>query len=103
MQNSLLKDVKIEVRLRSASKAARNDPRATPPPENYIRLIDEGFSVDTSDDSSDDMSLASHFSEDDIFAEFKWLEQIDGLLIDQDTFNSGEKLVKSILGDEKLA
>ncbi|KAB8257968.1 hypothetical protein BDV32DRAFT_139951 [Aspergillus pseudonomiae] len=39
------------------------------------------------------MSFTSHFSENDIFAEFEWLEQIDGLLIDQDTFNSGEKQV----------
>ncbi|KAE8343280.1 hypothetical protein BDV24DRAFT_161720 [Aspergillus arachidicola] len=93
MQSSLLRELRIEVRLRSASKAARNDPRETPPPEYYIRLTSGGFCVDTSGDSSDDMSVASNSSENDIFAEFEWLEQIDGLLIDQDAFNSGEKQV----------
>lgn len=101
MQNLLRRDLKVEVRLRSASKAAHNDPRETPPPEYYIRLMNEGFPVDTSDDSlddssgdsSDDMSFASHSSENDIFAEFEWLEQIDGFIIDQDAGNSGEKQV----------
>lgn len=93
MQNSLPRDLKVEVRLRSASNAAHNDPRETPPPEYYIRLMNKGFPVDTSNDTSDDTSFASYSSENDIFAEFEWLEQIDGLIIHQDASNSGEKQV----------
>jgi hypothetical protein len=42
------------------------------------------------DDSSDGMSFASYSSEDDIFAEFEWLEQIDGLIFNHDDSDSGE-------------
>lgn len=63
------RNLKIDVRLRSASKATHNDPRPTPPPEYYIRLVNEGLPDDISyeiaDGSSDDVSFASH-SEDDI-------------------------------------
>ncbi|KAJ5101306.1 hypothetical protein NUU61_003528 [Penicillium alfredii] len=86
MQNSLARNLKIEVRLRSASKASRNDPRPTPSPEYYIRRMNEDLPVDASyespDDGSDDISFTS-CSENDIFAEFEWLEQIDGLILDE--------------------
>jgi ribosomal protein S18 acetylase RimI-like enzyme len=88
------RNLKIEERLRSASKATRNDPRPTPPPEYYIRLVNEGLPDDTSDkmadSSSDDVSFASHSSKYDIFAEFEWLEQIDGLMFNQDDSDSHE-------------
>ncbi|KAJ6076668.1 hypothetical protein N7499_008649 [Penicillium canescens] len=88
------RNLKIEVRLRSASKAARNDPRPTPPPEYYISHVNEGLPDDTSDEmadgSLDDLSLASHSSKADIFAEFEWLEQIDGLIFSQDDSDSDE-------------
>ncbi|KAJ5267460.1 hypothetical protein N7478_010268 [Penicillium angulare] len=79
-----MKGLKIEVLLRSASKASRNDPRQTPPPEYYLRRMNEDISTDS---SSDSMSSASNFSEDDPFPEFEWLEQIDGVFINQDDEN----------------
>jgi hypothetical protein len=46
--------------------------------------VNEGLPDDNSDEmadgSSDDVSFASYSSKYDIFAEFKWLEQIDGLM-----------------------
>jgi hypothetical protein len=81
MQESLLEDVKIEVRRRSAFKAARNDPRRTPTPEYYIRRTNRRSVAGTSGDSSEDLSLASDWSgasEDDIFAGFKDLGQLLG-------------------------
>lgn len=83
-----------------ASKVTHNDPRPTPPPEYYLRLENNGGigeldgdvttnSVDSGDTGGetdcdlDDISVevgASELSEDDIFAEFKWLEQIDGIV-----------------------
>jgi hypothetical protein len=42
------------------------------------------------DGSLDDMSFASHSSEDDIFTEFEWLEQIDRLIFNQDDSDSDE-------------
>lgn len=44
--------------------------------------MNESFSVNTSDIGLDDMSFASHSSKNNIFAELKWLKQIDELLID---------------------
>lgn len=88
------RNLKIEIRLRSASKATRNDPRPTPPPEYYIRLVNEGLPDDTSDEmahgSSDNVPFSSNSSKDDILAEFEWLEQIDGLIFSQDDSDSDE-------------
>ncbi|OJJ97244.1 hypothetical protein ASPACDRAFT_46098 [Aspergillus aculeatus ATCC 16872] len=42
------------------------------------------------DGSPDDMSFASHSSADDIFAESEWLEQIDGLIFNQDDSDSNK-------------
>ena len=70
IQNSMPRNIKIEIRLRSASKATRNDPRPTPPPEYYIRLVNEGLPDDTSDEMadsiSDDVPFSSNSSKDDI-------------------------------------
>ncbi|KAJ6112318.1 hypothetical protein N7523_008379 [Penicillium sp. IBT 18751x] len=83
------RNLKIEVRLRSASKATRNDPRPTPPPEYYIRLVNEGLpDNEIADGGSDGMSFSSNSSGADIFAEFEWLEQIDGLIFNQDNSDS---------------
>lgn len=104
MQNSLAKDLEIEVRLRSASKASRNDPRPTPPPEYYIRLMNEDLHGDTSYESPsgslDESSFAS-CSENDIFAEFEWLEQIDGLIIEEG--NNGSDKMQVGYCDGKLS
>ncbi|KAN0083849.1 hypothetical protein V8E54_002937 [Elaphomyces granulatus] len=89
MQNSRQNDFKIDVRLHSASKAARNDPRPTPPPEYYIRMSMEGpKSIETNDNNVDGMSSdegLSDLSEGDNFVDFEWLEQIDGFIVDQES------------------
>lgn len=84
MQNSLPGDFRIEVWLQSASKGTHNDPRPTLFPEYYLQIIHNNTGNDISDGSSDDMSQ-DHFCklfENDIFTEFEWLEQIDGLIFD---------------------
>jgi ribosomal protein S18 acetylase RimI-like enzyme len=96
MQESLPEDVKIEVRRRSAFKAARNDPRRTPTPEYYIRQMNRSSVAGTSGDSSEDLSLASDWSgasEDDIFAGFEDLGQLDGRIIKQEPIYSGDRQV----------
>ncbi|KAH3192943.1 hypothetical protein EMGR_003930 [Emarellia grisea] len=68
-------------------KAARNDPRRTPTPEYYIRRTNRRSVAGTSGDSSEDLSLASDWSgasEDDIFAGFEDLGQLDGRIIEQE-------------------
>ncbi|KAH1891042.1 hypothetical protein KXV57_006097, partial [Aspergillus fumigatus] len=96
MQESLPKDLKIEVRRRSAFKAARNDPRPTPPPEFNIRRMNRSSVAGTSGDSSEDLSLASDWSgasEDEIFAGFEDLGQLDGRIIKQEPIYSGDRQV----------
>ena len=109
MQNSRQDEFKIDVRLRSAAKAARNDPRPTPPPGHYLRMMmqragietpaAEGIetddnnmddsddnNVDDTDDNNDDTDMASDEEESDLsedgdpFVEFGWLEQMDGFV-----------------------
>lgn len=98
MQNSPARNLKVEVQLRSASKASRNDPRPTPSPEYYIHLMSQDFPVDalyeSPDDSSDDISLIT-CSVSDNFSEFEWLEQIDRLIIDKGNSGSGLVIVKA--------
>ncbi|KAH1507872.1 hypothetical protein KXV31_004372 [Aspergillus fumigatus] len=94
MQESLPEDLKIEVRRRSAFKAARNDPRPTPPPEFNIRRMNRSSVAGTSGDSSEDLSLASDWSgasEDEIFAGFEDLGQLDGRIIKQEPIYSGDR------------
>ncbi|KAH1922578.1 hypothetical protein KXV48_005635 [Aspergillus fumigatus] len=96
MQESLPEDLKIEVRRRSAFKAARNDPRPTPPPEFNIRRMNRSSVAGTSGDSSEDLSLASDWSgasEDEIFAGFEDLGQLDGRIIKQEPIYSGDRQV----------
>lgn len=83
----MMEGLKIEVRLRSVSKASRNDPRQTPSPEYYLRLANEGILNDIKDPSSDNMSSESNLSEDYPFPECEWPEQIDGIVIHQDDGN----------------
>ncbi|KAI9696516.1 MAG: hypothetical protein M1820_008144 [Bogoriella megaspora] len=86
---------KINVKLRSQSKAERNDPR----PAGYRRERLEQLDLETLNDTSEDarqmttlpLSVdgdddSTYPSEDDEFVEFEWLEQIDGkiLLVESD-------------------
>jgi hypothetical protein len=87
MQESLPEDMKIKVRRRSAFKAAQNDLRRTPTPKYYIHQINRSSVASTSGDSLEDLSLASDWlgaSEDDIFAGFEDLRQLDGWIIKQE-------------------
>jgi hypothetical protein len=96
MQESLPEDVKIEVRCCSAFKAARNDLRRTPTPEYYIRRMNRSSVAGTSGDSSEDLSLASDWSEaseDDIFAGFEDLGQLNGRIIKQEPIYSGDRQI----------
>jgi len=91
MQDSRQDGFKIDVRLRSASKAARNDPRPTVPPhEYYIRMLERAKSIDNNVDDMSSDEGPSDLSEDDMFAEFGWLEQIDGFIFDQKSSSSSE-------------
>lgn len=115
MQNLRQDEFKIEVRLRSAAKAARNDPRPTPPPGHYLRMMMQragteppaAEGVETNDNNmgdADDMNVddtdmssdegESDLSEnDDPFLEFGWLEQMDGFvdLVDQGSGSLSEE------------
>ncbi|KAF9697622.1 hypothetical protein EKO04_004023 [Ascochyta lentis] len=90
----------VEVKLRSTSKAARNDPKhrehhiRTPMSpalasfdpmqyERYLNLpIKDKLAARGPTDTDHDHDESEYGSEDDEFADFEWLEQIDGTIID---------------------